>query len=469
MKKPLILSTVAIGIFLCSCSDDIEYVGSPLNATEFANNIFQENNSVNISAIAVLNQDSAIDSRSLYNVLQRIECIKNATNDTCLYVYKKAKGGWTIYSTDTRVPPIVAQSDSGSFEELMRIDAARLWIKSMAEDLAAIKRLPDEKLNFSKKEIENNKNFWESISEPDEFVKQKIDIFEIDTTRLIPRGHYELYATKTYTETVNSVYNLTLTRWHQDSPFNNCCPYRTDKPDRRAPVGCVPVAGAQVLFYLHYHFGVPEKAPSKGECIGNVDYYTSTQSDYSSEIWDIMKTDDAAAAALLANCGKLVGVKYGNTGSEASTADLVNKVFKPYGISCEHGVYDSSVLVSNLLTKIPVILRAVDNSTLMGHAFIADRYKKCRTVTVNHYVWVYDSPSVSGTPLPPVLDKHEYVYISPTTEYIGMNWGWGEAAYDTSEWFSLTGDWISSYPNMSGYNWYVYRYMVHGFEVKDNR
>lgn len=465
MKKPLILLTVVIGIFLCSCSDDIEYVGSPLKATEFANNIFQENNSVNISAIAVLNQESAIDSRSSGNALQRIECIKNATNDTCLYVYKKAKGGWTIYSTDTRVPPIVAQSDSGSFEDLMRIDAARFWIKSMAEDLALIKRMPDDKLNFSKSEIAENKNFWKAISEPDEFVKQKNIIGIKDSTLLIPRGHYELYSTKTYTETLNSVFNLTSTRWHQGSPFNNCCPLRTDIQNERAPAGCVPVAAGQVLFYLHYHFGVPEKAPSNGKCIGDIDYYTSTQSDYNSEIWDIMKTDDAAAAPLLANCGKLVGVNYKNTGSSAYTENLKDRVFKPYGISCSFDPLDPSILTSNLLAKLPVILRAEDGRTGVGHAFIADRYRSCRTVTVNNYVWVYDSPVAPGTLLPFMPDRNEYVYISPTTEYIGMNWGWGEDAYNLNEWFTITGAWISSYPDMSGYSWAVKRYMIHGFEV----
>lgn len=464
MKKPLILLSIAIGILLCSCSDDIETVGNDLLTPEPVATTLQENNRVNINAIVALNQDSVPDSRSSDNILQRIECIKGQSNDTCLYVYKKEKGGWTMYSTDTRVPPILAQSDSGSFENLMRIDAARLWIQSMAEDLAIIKRLPDTKLKFSQKEIEDNKNFWKSISEPDEFVRQSIDVGGIDTTRLIPRGHYELRRTLTYTEILKSVDNLTLTRWHQGDPYNRCCPYRTDREDERVPVGCVPIAAAQVLFYLHYHLGVPETAPSKGSCVGDILSSTFTISDFNSEIWDIMKTDNSAAAPFLAYCGRLIGVKYGNVSSSSSTSDLKDKLFAPCGISCSYDSLVPSVLISNLLAKLPVILKAQYDSKINGHAFIADRYRSCRTVTVNNYVWVYDNPA-SGATLPVVPDRNEYVYISPATDYIGMNWGWGEEAYDTSEWFSLTGDWISSYKDMSGKNWIIDRYMVHDFEV----
>lgn len=466
MKKPSVLLTVALSVLLCACADDIEDAGNGLLTADPVSADMSESNSVSINAIAILNQDTTVDSRSSDNTLSRIECIKSITDDTCLYVYKKKEGGWTIYSTDTRVPPVVAQSDSGSFENLMQIPAARLWIESMAEDLAAIRQLPDSKLNFTKKEIENNKNFWESISSPDKFVRKIIDIGDIDTTRLIPRGHYELHRTITTTEILEDIFDLTLTRWHQDDPYNRCCPLRTDNPQKRAPVGCVPLAAAQVLFYLHYHLGVPEKAPSTGECIGNINSFTSTQSDYNSEIWDIMKTDSTATAPFLANCGMRVGVQYGNTGTGAVTSRLVDSVFAPYGISCRYDTLVPSVLISNLRAKLPVILRATDSTQESGHAFITDRYRRSRTVTINNYVWVYDNP-VPGGALPFVPDKNEYVYISPETEYIGMNWGWGKEAYKTNEWFTLTGDWMSSYAPI--YNWKIGRCMICDFEVSENQ
>lgn len=55
MKKPLILLSIAIGILLCSCSDDIETVGNDLLTPEPVATTLQENNRVNINAIVALN------------------------------------------------------------------------------------------------------------------------------------------------------------------------------------------------------------------------------------------------------------------------------------------------------------------------------------------------------------------------------------------------------------------------------
>jgi hypothetical protein len=101
-----------------------------------------------------------------------INCIVNDDNDTLLYVCGKQEGGWTIYSSDTRVPAIIAQSDEGSFELLMQNENAKAWIESIAEDMRIIKSLDDDKLNFSEEEIERNKSFWSSILSPDKYVKK---------------------------------------------------------------------------------------------------------------------------------------------------------------------------------------------------------------------------------------------------------------------------------------------------------
>lgn len=466
MKKPLILLSIAMGILLCSCSDDIETVGNDLLTPEPVATTLQENNRVNINAIVALNQDSVPDSRSSDNIRQRIECIKGQANDTCLYVYKNEKGGWTMYSTDTRVPPILAQSDSGSFENLMRIDAARLWIQSMAEDLAIIKRLPDTKLKFSQKEIEDNKNFWKSISEPDEFVKQKISIGDIDSTRLIPRGHYELYRTITYTQVYDSIAPMISTRWHQGSPYNRGCPDKTiiEDLELKAPAGCVPIAGAQVLLYLHRHLGVPEKAPSLCPCVGNIDSYTSDQSNYTSDVWDMMLIDDYYAAPLIANLGKLTNIKYGNTRS-STTLPPLKDAFGQYNIECSYiDGYNVETLKSSLLNNLPVIIGANSSGPETGgHAFIVDRYKRVRTVYESLYIWKYDDVK-EGQILPYVKDKVEYSYSSPVISMIGMNWGWGRKAFFENEWYTLTGDWIATYDK--NYNWNIYRDMLYGFKVK---
>lgn len=470
MKKPSVLSTVALSILICSCADDIEDAGNGLLTADPVSADMSENNSVSINAIVILNQDTTVDSRSSDNTLSRIECIKSITDDTCLYVYKKKEGGWTIYSTDTRVPPVVAQSDSGSFENLMQIPAARLWIESMAEDLAAIRQLPDSKLNFTKKEIENNKNFWESISSPDKFVRKIIDV-DIDTTRQEPyvRGHYELYRTITYTQVYDSIAPLTLTKWKQGYPINIGCPKKTvfDLLDSRAPAGCVPIAGAQVLLYLHYLFGVPEKAPSNYTCEGNIDSYTFDQYDYTSDVWNKMLLSCDYAAPLVANLGKLTNIKYGNEGSSTSISALKN-AFSQYNIECNYNnSYNVKYLKSSLLDSLPVIISALPSGPeKIGHTFIVDRYKRTRTVYESLYIWKYDDVK-EGQILPFVKDKVEYSYSSPTISMIGMNWGWGKYESSENEWYSITGDWIATHPDYSDYNWNISKKMLYGFKKKE--
>lgn len=116
----------------------------------------------------------------------------------------------------------------------------------------------------------------------------------------------------------------------------------------------------------------------------------------------------------------------------------------------------------------PVILSARSIATRsngtgkVGHAFIADRYKRTRIVTKNYYEWVYDSYP-QGKPIPMIPDKVVSSYSSPTISMIGFNWGWGSYCNVPDEWFSLTGDWISS--RVSSYNWNINRNMIYDFKV----
>jgi hypothetical protein len=402
----------------------------------------------------------------------------SSTNDTALFVRIKQSGGWTIYSTDTRVPPIVAQSDNGSFEELMQIESAKLWIQSMAEDMAVIKTLPNEELNFSQDEITNNISFWESISCPDEYVKESLlqtakvlkdtlvikDSLTFENPTL-SNGHYEYAYTTSYSEVYDSIQRMTVTDWHQRAPYNEYCPLKSDN-ETHAPAGCVAIAGAQMLFYLHDYYGVPSTAPSEAYCEGNINSYTWNQTNYTTDIWESMNNNGIYAAPLIADVGRRIDMDYQDDASGAYMQDLVQNVFVPYGISCVYAKYDTELLKNSLINKMPVLLSAYskkDNGTTrVGHAFIADKYKRTHTVTEIHYNWVFDYEDIyTELSLPP--EKIEYSYDSPSIDMIGINWGWGPD-YNTNEWFCLTGDWIKEY-HTSSYNWNISRYMIHDFQV----
>ena len=415
------------------------------------------------------------DTRTNYESSSDIDCITNDANDTLLYVVSKQSGGWTIYSSDTRVPAIVAQSDEGSYAELMQNEHAAIWIQSMAEDIGLIKTLDDDALNFTKEEIESNKAFWKSITSPDKFVK---DLTGQKDTRAgkhppIPVGHYELVYSETYGEVYDSISRLTQTRWHQGSPYNNFCPYRSDTVNVHAPAGCVAIAAAQMLYFLNDSLGVPTTAPSQAYCYSTVnDYpnYNWDQTTYTTTVWDDMHLFSFAAAPLIANVGRRLNTRYENYSTTQHIDDLEYNVFAPYGISCINYEYNTTQMKTSLLNRRPVLLGAHYNSNESGHAFIADRYRRSRTVTVNYYSWVWDYiPPL--TPVPDVEEKIEYTYSAPTITMIGMNWGWFIPFYATynpnNEWFSLTGDWII-HGDSTDYNYNITRKMIYNFHPVNN-
>ena len=465
-------------LVITSCSDSIQEDLTNKMA-EIQNVSGTDSHFVSYSDVAALTKAESTSTRASSNATAEIKCITgNKTNDTLLYVCQKQEGGWTVYSSDTRVPAIVAQSDGGSFDDLMKIEGAKLWIQSIADDMAAIRQLDDDKLNFTREEIENNKAFWKSISSPDEFVKKMLkesatrggghgNLIDPELDSLLHDGLWVFRESYTYTEVYDSIPRLTKTIWHQHAPYNTYCPTKTDGSGLNAPAGCVAIAGAQILYFLHNKLGVPATAPSHATCYGNVNNYTMHQDNFTTTVWDFMNTDgyQYKAAPLIANVGTLVGMNYGNSGSSAVTEDLVNDVFRDwYGISCTYGDYSTGTLRTSLLSGMPVILRASSSTISGGHAFIIDQYMRTRTVTANYYTWVYDSWP-PHTPIPAIPEYVEYTYTSPVISKVRMNWGWG-GDFNNS-WFSLTGDWLAGSEGGVSYNWNVSRHMIYGFSPID--
>ena len=227
---------------------------------------------------------------------------------------------------------------------------------------------------------------------------------------------------------------------------------------------CVAIAGAQMLYWLHCNLGVPQTAPSQAYCNGNKDSYTFGQTNYTSTIWEFMDRIGLRAAPLIANVGKRVGMRYGNTGSAAQTSDLVDHVFAPYGIGCTYMAYNVDTLISHLYNGYPVIVRAKAKNKNYGHNFIVDQYLRQQPVYKRVYVWVYDTYP-TGKPLPYVPDMTEAVYYSPTITRISMNWGWNKS--DNYAWYGLTDDWII-HSDSGQDKWNVNRAMICNWSVLNN-
>lgn len=477
MYKKLFVSLSVLA--LVSCTETIQEdwedaLTGPLTEAE------AKGHHVSYSDIVALTKAQNSETRAYEDQEPKIECITNSSNDTLLYIHQKPTGGWTIYSSDTRVPSIVAESDEGTVEELMQCESVMDWIKCMSEDMETIIKLSDDKLKFSKKEMNANRAFWKSVSSSDEYVKEKL---AENGTRALPKfpgGHYKLVYSKDYPEDYDTIPRLTKTDWNQ-TEYNDYCPRQYNEQikfeysDRHAPAGCVPVAAAQMLYFLHFKLGVPETAPTQAWVTGNVkEGYQFDQTNFTSDVWDRFNFYSKYSQMLIANIGKLLGAEYTNTRTRCDGGKVKDKVFRQYGISCIFTEYNPDLLRTNLLNGYPVMLGAKDATGEHGHAFIVDRYKRYRIKTINYYEWVSDKPGGPTTPPPPIpiippsMKRYiDTIYSTPIIDAISMNWG--DELCPNTGWYTLTGDWIDTckYPSYR-LNWNKERRMWCNFKPINN-
>ncbi len=466
---------LAILLLLVGCTDNDE------TALISQSDLNTSSHFVTIDDVETLCRAQYHQTRGNIDAGFQVECYKDVTNDTLMYIVNHPNGGWTIYASDTRVPAVLAESSVGTYEEASKNEGLSAWVGTIANDMKTIKHISNNQLNFSSEEITNNQNFWKSVSNPNEYIREKNKTRGIGDDIIIPDGHYEFRGSYTYSQVYDSIDRLIKTEWHQFHPYNSYCPLKSDSYDERVPAGCTAIAGAQMLYFLHTHINVPEKAPSKASCNGNVNHFEMLQSDYTTDIWDNMHIHtDSSSAPLIANVGKLLDTTYGNDNSTAIFYNLKGTVFPAYGITCKYSEYDTQKLCQSLLNEMPVLLSAFNSlqtralkksnkgDNNIGHTFIADRYRRERKVTVNYYEWVYDNFPNNKDPkemlLPPLLHRFEETYSSPEITMIGFNWGWGQYGEDNTQWFTLTGNWIRKFHEDK--NWNRDIEMIYDFKIR---
>ena len=383
--------------------------------------------------------------------------------------------GWEIISADKRTPIVLAQSDSGYFDIAMMAEQESsqgpiLWLSQLA--LGVYNFRSTSEIEIQDREIEESIQssllFWLHVTNPEAVINCQTKGGGEIINPPITEGHWEL--TNVYTETVDyEATKLTSTTWNQDGGYNYYCPLKSYSTTERAPAGCVAVAGAQMLYYLHNKIGLPVAVPSCAYCSGNVFSYIMFQYNASTTVWDNMglyyATD--ASAVLIAHMGSLVGMQYGDNGSGVinSLAKLRDDVFSLYGINSTLTSFDESTVKVQLLSGMPVICSAHPCGPLNlpdlsnGHTFLIDGYNNALVKYTYVYEWVYDNvdPEQMVDLIEPII---EISYAWHPTNQISMNWGWG-GAYN-SVLFSYTGDW-----NVGGYNFEYYRNILYNFTAAE--
>lgn len=371
------------------------------------------------------------------------------SSQTLFYILNYNQG-WEVVSADKRTPPTLAHGDSGEFTMDCDNEAMKYWMNLLADGVLQIRLHNDIVTTASTDKTlttevgsrpEDYVGFWEAIS-PSTSDTRGDEIINIPTPGPMTPLYYVYQVDSETIEGLSSSYGPYIaTNWDQDSPWNTFCPPRTVDSNERALVGCVAVAGAQMLYYLHDLFDL--MIPTPIHCIQNGDI-TNSQIEFDLfryDVWDNMALYDYFPgnppdgysydypALLMRFVGDIIGTQYGINGSGASIIDLVNVFFPLYHIDCTYTEsYSLSTITRNLSNRLPVLMRGVNSLNGFGHVWIADGYKCTYNKVINYYV-SYQEPKTDVYLA--LLDKDDAHYSRTTTEIVAeelhMNWGLGGA------------------------------------------
>jgi len=397
-------------------------------------------------------------------------------DEPCLFVLQFNEG-FEIISADKRSPVPIASNNHDSFRECNDPDGFGGHLNLIAEEIWFLKHgFLTDPTPEGEEYIQSSLEFWRMVNSDEEFIenhsiKTKGHILpEPDPT---PIGHLVVINVSSEEVIYDSIPHLTVTTWGQWAPYNTFCPddLDTNSAPKTCPAGCVAIAGAQMLYFLHFKDGVPVNSPSQGVCTGHV-YDNTVYQDFwgpTDTLWGYMSPPlwwlNVPAALLIGDIGKKLHMDYHWDGSGAYTEDLVDDVFSPYGWNSTYiNYYDSGVIRTSLINGYPVVCagQRVDRGvSKIGHCFLVDRYKRYRTKTTTTYEWVSDEtdPEASTFLLPPY---QEITYSSPFISYYGMNWGQGGSGDEI--WCSMEGIW--QYYNQTPYSYN--RKIIHSFSIINN-
>lgn len=396
---------------------------------------------------------------------------KDAEDNTLLYIINYDEG-WDLIAADKRATIPLGTSPEGSLSLDDKDCPVVTWVGCLAEDVSIMRKTAEAVSNTSEV-VEYNINFWRAVTaDKSLFTDILNEYFPAEQTRdpsfpfvPYPNGHYELSDVYYIEIVVDSVPHLIPVHWSQKKDSCNLyVPWRSDTTYLRAPAGCVAVAGAQVLYYLHSTIEAPTEAPTSAYCWGSVgDWdYIWDQYNFSSSAWGQMTADGGdKAGMLIASVAKKVNTLFGNECSIAEVASLLY-CFSDYGISSVYSPYNENSVKAALLNGMPSIIGAFgDSYAIIGHCFIIDGYLRHRHATTYVYNWVWDDNDPNAAH--PKIPSYEYVeYESPYIDYFYMNWGEG-TDYRSSR-YAVTGDWFyGEDPNSP--NFIYNRVMVQGFSI----
>ena len=486
------LTFAAVVVVIFTACQQIDF-NSEINANNEGATSSNPQFNVSLNMVKTFLSISNGNDETLSNV-QQIQPIAYG-GDTLMYIvnYKDA-GGWEIISADRRTPIVLGSDSAGSFKISNLHSGTFTWVDELAENIYNLKHS-----NSQADTTGFEYQLWSNIELLIEYRNEETtDSRNGETTIMaIPKppvgeteiSYWKLVDIRTESMPSTQVGPLLPTKWGQGAPWN--VNVLSNRDGTKCPTGCVAVAGAQTLRYLHYHINKPVSTYSEGGYTGWIDYSgLFTESSYilhlrneNSTTWDFMALDYAEpkvrtdrVATLMAYVGNGVNMKYKIEGSGAQITDL-HTFIKSLGINCNFGDYNSSTVIASLSSRIPVIVGAFrkdgyhyilgipTTQKKAGHAWVIDGYESRRTKYISTYVWATTTSDGTTTTYPPTIqrapqaDTWKVEESISSVNYLIMNWGW-DGSQDGGR-YALAGDWVS-HSSGEGYN--IDREIIYGFK-----
>ena len=419
-----------------ACS--VEQVENPKNAeTPLKQNIYEnlyldkessDVNSLDAKKVAMLfqlkNDENIKSSRSVTDINlddMSVETIYDEENNTPLFyiVNKGNNNGFVIVSATKKAHPIIAFSESGTFNVEHNIGSETFvgnYKEQIKEAISSDENFHQKEWALFEKEY-NHGGSRASSAEIEAMIQAEINsktalgytyigkltalpyylpqnecdaVIRDIASNTNPAYDYEdvsLFFIKTYD--FQKVNELTSTKWHQGYPFNIGTP--------NGYAGCVPIAVAQIAYYHKY--------PNS---------YNWSQI-YANPVLN------ASFDSFIRDVRRFCTVTY-NDDSTSSTYDYAYDAFRSLGYTVTKQTSPGAEYLRNEITASrPVFMRGENTSTDKGHAWICEGYlnKKYQAV-----ISMIDARG-DGTPYFDYPLSVNPVNDDQYGEFFYMNFGWG--------------------------------------------
>ena len=279
---------------------------------------------------------------------------KNGRN--LMYVVNFEEGGWAIVSGRYDLESLIlAYDENDEFNpETIESPECHYWFEMTLESIEQ-RMIEDEEDNPDELDFDND-YFWVLVPITPQYT----------------------------TEVVDSVPSFVLTKWGQDFPWNYKCPAFNGT---KCPTGCVAVAYAQVLYYLHNKIGKPSSLYHQIDTSysWNGTFFTPHHSFFNpvspSPRWNSMPYLNPGIQTqgtnyvgdFMVELGEYQDMEYY---VDVSLASLDPSFLSHYNISYSYSLpFNSSYAVAQLDNLLPVLVDGRDSQG-NGHAWVLDGYRK---------------------------------------------------------------------------------------------